>query len=260
MLTPQPLTTTSFTDHSPGLVNGRPQTYGVAAVYRRSGGSELLLRAQGVAREPVTTVRAVPVAAPPGYQGYSINEGTEGGAAGGSVAFDPVRGEITLRGAGPGIYDTADGFYFASRPVTGDFTATVCALSRPSGRQRLARAGLMIRESLEPGARNTYLYTTPLRGLIYQWRPAANETTNDMGVIFDPPRFPMLLRLGRRGNTLMAEYSLDNGRRFQPVANPLTLDPPLVPTVYVGLANSSLEVNEISEAKFRDLQIKPLGQ
>jgi hypothetical protein len=91
--------------------------------------------------------------------------------------------------------------------------------------------------------------------LIYQWRPAANETTNDMGVIFDPPRYPLLLRLGRRGNTLMAEYSLDNGRRFQPVGNPLTLDPPLAPTVYVGLANSSLEVGEISEARFSGMEL-----
>src|SRR5207249_11653062 len=142
-------------------------------------------------------VGAGPAAAPPGYRGYSINEGEEGGAEGGSVSFDPSAGEITIRGAGPGIYNTADGFYFASRPVTGDFTATVRALTRPTGHQPLARAGLMIRESLEPGARNTYLYTTPLRGLIYQWRPAANETTNDMGAIFDPPRFPRPLRLSR---------------------------------------------------------------
>jgi len=237
-----------FTDQSPGLVNGRPQTYGVASVYPGASGRLV----QGM----ITTVRSVPVAAPPGYRGYSINEGEEGGAAGGSVSFDPSAGKITLRGAGPGIYDTADGFYFASQPVTGDFTVTVRTLTRPTGHYQLARAGLMIRESLEPGARNTYLFTTPLRGLIYQWRPTANEATNDMGVIFDPPRFPMMLRLNRRGSTLTAGYSLDNGRRFQPVGNPLALDPPLAPTVYVGLANSSQEVDEISEAKFDGLQIE----
>src|SRR5262249_41758286 len=116
-LTPQPITGTSFTDHGPDLVNGRPETYGVRALFKGAGPGQILTG-------PLETLQAGPVAAPPSFLGSSINEGEQSGSA----RFEPATGEIALRGSGWDIWDKADGFYFLNQPVTGDFQMTVKAL------------------------------------------------------------------------------------------------------------------------------------
>src|SRR5206468_1556269 len=100
---------------------------------------------------------AAPVAPPPGFVGNSLSEGLKPG----SVTFDRTKGEFTLRGSGRDFWNAADGGYFLNQPVTGDFQVTVEALTLPTATDPYAKAGLMIRESLDPEARNVYLVTSP---------------------------------------------------------------------------------------------------
>jgi WD40 repeat protein len=243
-LTPRPITGSSFTDHDANMVNGRAQTYGVAAVFRGARGASI--------EGPMETLQASPVAAPPGFLGSSINEGERSGSA----RFQPATGEIALRGSGRDIFDTADGCYFLNQPVTGDFRITVRSLTRPAKTNEWAKAGLMLRESLDAGARNVYLVSTPAHGMQGQWRATTDDNSNSSAVISHAAlKLPILLRLTRRGNTITAQYSRDEGRSFQPAGQPLTFNPPLANTVYAGLAITSHDESQVSEAKFSGLEI-----
>jgi len=241
----------SFTDRSPGLINGRSQMYLVAPVYREQEPSDSR-RWKAVEGPPVAR-QATPLWVPPGWMTCSINEGGKSG----SVVFDAARGGITLRGSGEDIEDTADQFEFLSQPIAGDFQITVVALTRPTATDEFAKAGLMVRESLEASARHTSLFTTPANGFVHQWRRTANGDSDNAFVIENARlRLPIVLRLTREGDTFRGEYSTVHGKSFHSAGDPLAFAPALPKTVYVGLAITAHNVNRISEAQFSGLQIQ----
>src|SRR5207245_361424 len=142
-----------------------------------------------------------------------------------------------------GIEGQVDGCYFLNQPLAGDFQITVTIQSKPTGHHAWTKAGLMLRESLDPGARNVYLFATRSFGLRFQRRPIANQDTDGMEVI--PPadfKLPITMRLTRRGNTIIPEYSTDGGRRFRPAGDPYHFDQPLPTTLCAGLAITSHDV------------------
>jgi hypothetical protein len=250
-LNDQPVAGASFTDRSPGLINGRSQRYLVAPVYREQEPSDAR-RWKAVEGPPVAR-QATPLWVPPGWMACSINEGGKSG----SVVFDAARGGISLRGSGDDIEDTADQFEFLSQPVAGDFRLTVAALTRPAATDEWAKAGLMVRGSLEPGACHMSLFTTPGNGLVQQWRRTANSDSDNEFVIENARlRLPIVLRLTRQGDTLRGEYSTVNGKSFHSAGDPLAFAPALPKTVYVGLAITAHNASRISEAQFSDLQVQ----
>lgn len=237
----------------------------VAGLYRGAAG-------RGV-EGPRSLIKAIPLALPAGFLGCSINEGNLPGSAifqPGAPPATPASGgeagagEITLRGSGEGVWDQAGGFYFLCQPVAGDCQLTVTALTRPTGTDDWAQAGLMIRESMEAGARQVCLLTTARSGLQYLWR----ATTDDWSYVTEVmphaalklPRPPLRggarLRLTRRGDTITAEYSRARARTFQPAGAPVPFDAPLPQTLSVGLVISANDASKISEAKFSDLAIQ----
>jgi WD40 repeat protein len=252
-LTPRPVTETQFVDRGPGLANDRTQIYGV---------SPILKAASGKARQgPRVRVQATPAAAPPGFVGYSIHEGPLFG----SFCFDPTTGVLTLRGSGADIWVAPDECYFLGRPMTEEFQITVTALTRPERAagggppDTWAQAGLMVRETLEGGARNVCLALSSAYGLHAKWRPLAGDTTyvTRWDVIPDPEvRLPLTLRLTRQGDTVIPEYSQDDGKLFQPAGDPWTFEEALSKRVHVGLVISAHDPTQISEARFGDLQIR----
>lgn len=248
-VTAQPVTNASFTDSSADLVNGTTYTYALAAVFKGADGQ--------LAEGPLVGAAGTPVAAPPGFTGCSINEGRLSG----SVAYDPATGEITIRGSGGDIWDAADRFYFVSQPVEGDVQITVKALTKPSRTHDWAKAGLMIRETLEPGSRTAYLVLTPVNGLAFQWREATNQNASWPGsAAIDSASLvpPITIRLTRRGNEITPEYSLDDGKTFQSAGDPFVFEPDLARMVHVGLCITAHDANRISEAKFSGLVVKKL--
>jgi hypothetical protein len=167
------------------------------------------------------------------------------------------KGLITLRGAGADIWDVADGCYFAGRPLAGDFTITARWIAGPTGSDGFAKAGLMIRESLAEMARNVTLCGTPQYGLRFQWRTAPAGATDSREVTDPgPPVIPLWMRISRRGSRLTAAYSSDRGRSFLPAGEPVAFAPPLPRTVYAGLAVSSHDPSQVSEARFDGLQLE----
>jgi WD40 repeat protein len=240
-LTPHSLTETVFTDA--GLVNGELHVYGVAPLFKAGSG-------QTVEAPPVTVRAALAV---PGFCGFSINEGDRPG----SVRFDRPSGRITLRGSGANVSGIADQLYSLSRPVSGDFRITVTALTRPTATDDEAQAGLMIRGSLAPNALNASLMVIARKGLTFQWRLTTGGDSDWRPQLKDADlKLPITLRLTRRGNTIIPEYSSNGGEHFQPAGDPLRFPQPLPQTLFAGLTITSHAVGQTSEAMFQDLILR----
>jgi hypothetical protein len=168
---------------------------------------------------------------------------------------------MTLRGGGLFVFDTLDQLYLISQPVEGDVEVTLQARSRPTLRNDWARAGLMIRESLDPGARHLTLWISPARGLFMQWRGSTDGLTEG------PERFPLdgaslqgpiTLRISRRGNNLTPEYSTDEGKTFRPAGRSITFDPPLARTLSIGPAITAARRGAVNSARFSLPVVKKL--
>src|SRR5262249_15313917 len=162
------------------------------------------------------------------------------------------------RGSGADFWDDADGGYFLCRSVTRDFQITVRMLARPTDSHRYAKAGLMIRESLDAGARDAYLVVhRAVAGLCFQWRRSAETQAGgaDPTLLDARLKLPLLLRLSRRGSTITAAYSPDDGRTWRPAGEPLTFDAPLAPAVFAGLAITAHDSTQTSEARFDRLRL-----
>lgn len=131
------------------------------------------------------------------------------------------------------------------------------ALTRPTGEEPWAKAGVMLRESLEGGAREARLVTTPGRGLAFQWRAATGDLTNTrLQLPSVPQKRPITLRLTREGDTVSAEYAQAPGKRFEPAGERLVFTPSLTRRLYAGLVITSHHSGELSEATFSGLKIE----
>jgi hypothetical protein len=246
-LTPAPVTTPSFTDAGPELTNGTPMTYAVVPVLRRADGTTT----EGLP----AAVQATPAAIPAGYVGCPIN------SRDGSAVFDPVTGSVTLRSFGGDTWGAADSCYFTGQLVEGNAQITATMLSKPSRTDDWAKAGVMIRESLDAGARNVVVGLTSGSGLWQQWRPVTGGGSGWPGAPTIPDadvRPPVVVRLTRRGNTITAEYSLDAGRSFRLAGDPYTFPDFLSRTVYFGLSLSAHDSGKGSEVRFSDVVVRRL--
>src|SRR4051812_3763873 len=115
-------------------------------------------------------------------------------------------------GNGQDIYGTSDEFNFVYETTTGDQTiiANVDSLDHVDYPLDVwARAGLMIRDSLDPDAKNATVFATPGHGLGFTWRSATGGSTQ-----YAPgPSIsaPIRLRLSRTGSSFSAYYTIGNG-------------------------------------------------
>jgi hypothetical protein len=240
---------TTYTDTSAGLENGTAASYLIVPVFRGADGQET----EGLR----VAITAVPIAAPPGFAGTSINESTRRGSA----AFDPATGEITMRGSGTDIWVAGDQCYFLHRLVEGDFQITVKALSKPTSTGPWASAGLMLRDSLSGSARNATLLLTSGNGLVFQQRGTESGETF---FLFPPAlssrelKTPITIRMTRRGQTVISEYSTDEGQSFLPAADPLTFDQELPRALSVGLVVGAVNPDQTTTARFASLTVQPL--
>jgi regulation of enolase protein 1 (concanavalin A-like superfamily) len=247
-ITPQPIAGPPFTDHSAGLVNGTSQTYAVAAVFPGAGGQP--------GEGPLLALSGTPVALPAGMTGCSINEGLLGGSA----AFNPASGEFLVRGSGSDNWFNADQFYFMSQPVEGNVQITVRLLTTPPAElttPSVPYVGIMIRESLDAGARNVAIGVNG-NGLVSATRATTGgNTTYAFNIPPDQLQLPIVVRLTRTMSRIIAQYSLDDGKTFK-FSSRVWFDTPLTSTMLVGVAVSGGSREHVQQATLNGLEIKRL--
>lgn len=162
----------------------------------------------------------------------------------GNASYTTNISTFTVAGAGVDIWSTADSFHFAWQNSGGDceVIARVASISNPNS---WAKAGVMIRESLAPGAANAYVALTAENGVIFQWRDAGNGPSSYVqGPLVSAPYW---LRL-TRSNTVFKAFHSPNGADWTQFGGNLNLN--LASNVIVGLAVTAVNSNALNTSTF----------
>ncbi len=160
-------------------------------------------------------------------------------------------GSIIMSAIGTDIWDTTDQFRYAYKSLTGDGSMTVRVDSLVRSNE-WAKAGVMIRETLEPGSKHAFVALTPepSHGLSFQRRPVAGQASGNTDVASIP--LPHWVKLTRTGNVFAAQQSADGVTWTDVVVSPaLTIE--MAANVYIGLALCSHDAAIVTAAEFSNI-------
>jgi hypothetical protein len=169
----------------------------------------------------------------------------------GSFTEGPV-GTFTMTAAGDDIWGTADQFHFAYKTLTGPGTI-VARVDSITNTHVWAKAGVMIRETLDAGSAHAFGVVSAESGVATQGR--TDTDTSSFGTTEAGIAAPHWVRLERDsvGNFTVSHSA--NGSSWVPVENAVPTNIPMTSEVYVGLALTSHNTSETCEAKFSNVTI-----
>ena len=150
----------------------------------------------------LTADTQMPVTPPPAWQTLDIGHaGNVGRVATNGATF-------TVTGSGLDIWNNGDAFRFVYQTRAGDGTLTARVTSQTAS-DPWAKAGVMIRELTDSGARQALTALTPSNNVAFQYRPTALGAcaTTSYGAGLTVPYWVRLVRSG----TNLASYASANG-------------------------------------------------
>jgi hypothetical protein len=178
------------------------------------------------------------------YRGYPACQGAFASLPGGVY-------EVT--GAGADIWGNQDEFHFAYKEVASGNCTIVAKVESMDALHKDTKAGVMIRNSLDPGATNAALLLTPdpNKGLRLQTRTTANGATARGDTDMDPNALvPYWLKLTRTSGGLVRAYRSPDGVNWtQFTIKTVTMQFP----IYIGLAVTSHVANTPATAEFSNV-------
>jgi hypothetical protein len=179
---------------------------------------------------------------PSGWSSVDIGDvGATGHASYGSGVF-------TVAGAGADIWNDADAFRYVYTSLTGD-GSIVTQVTSEEYVANWTKAGVMMRESLDPSSRQALMLVSPGKGLAFQRRvDPGGISTNTSGGAGTAPYF---VKLTRTGSTIAASISRD-GANWTLVGTDTIAMPA---TIYVGLAIGSHVYGSLATATFANTTI-----
>jgi hypothetical protein len=173
-------------------------------------------------------------------------------ASSGSFAEGPV-GTYTMTGSGTDIWTIddveADEFHFAYKTLTG-VGSIIAKVQSIENTNVWAKAGVMIRESLDPDSAHAMMVVTPAQGVSFQRRPgtaatSADTTTADIVA-------PQWVKIERDiGGNFTGSYSADGVNWTMQGAENIQMGS----TVYIGFALTSHDTALTSQAVFSNVTI-----
>jgi hypothetical protein len=174
----------------------------------------------------------------------------------GSFTEAPV-GTYTMTAAGIDIWGVADEFHYAFKTLTGVGTIEAQVLS-VDDTDPWAKAGVMIRETLEPGSKFAAVYITPGNGCRFQGRTDTDDSaTSDTSVATTEQTAitaPYRIKLERDFAGNFRGYYSSDGATWQAMSwNPHTIA--MNSNVYIGLALTSHNAAVTCEASFSNVEI-----
>ncbi|HXI72845.1 MAG TPA: hypothetical protein VNN22_21110 [Verrucomicrobiae bacterium] len=158
---------------------------------------------------------------------------------------------FTLKGSGDDIWNAADAFRYAYQAVSGDCSITARVTSQ-SNSDVWAKAGVMIRETLDAGSTHALMAITPGNGFNFFYRPTteASSSSASGGSLNTSPNNWM--RVVRSGSTFTA-YKSANGTTWTQVGSSQTIT--MASTIYLGLAVCAHNNNALSTATFDNVTV-----
>ena len=164
------------------------------------------------------------------------------GAVGVTGRSTQSAGAFTVAGAGADIWGTADAFRFVGRTLPGDgkLIARVASLSAA---QAWAKAGVMVRQTLDPDSAHGLMLVSATKGAAFQRRSAKGGLSASTSVLGNAP---LWVKVSRVGTTVTAATSLDGV--VWNIAGRATVS--LTGAVYFGLVISSHDPAQLAFATF----------
>ena len=155
-------------------------------------------------------------------------------ALAGSFFIETNTPTFLVQGGGSDIWTTKDQFHYVFQPVSGDcaLQAHVAALGNT---YTAAKAGLMMRETLQADSKHATLDLTPASGAEFLWRQSTGNVT--FAVVQRSVVAPYWVRLVRSGNVFTGSVS-SNGLDWNLVSS-TSIN--MNEAIYVGLPVVSLE-------------------
>jgi len=174
-------------------------------------------------------------------------------------AEDPV-GTYTMSSTSGDIWNAADHFRFAYKRLNGD-GSIVAKINSQSNSAGWAKAGVMIRNTLDAGSMHALMMVTPERRRALQDRPVTDGTSLSAHSATGAITLPFWVKIERKGNQFTAYYSPDgNAWTKQPDTentgtdaskNPETIN--MAANTYIGLAVTSNNTSTACIAEFSDV-------
>lgn len=158
-------------------------------------------------------------------------------------------GTFTLEGSGADIWGTADEFRYAYQPLSGD-GEIIAKVESLENTNEWAKAGVMIRETLDAGSKHAIMVMTPEHGAIFQRRPTTGGSSLHNGV--GGYTAPYWVRLVRSGSTLTGYRSPDGSNWTQIGSETISM----ATDVYVGLAVTSHDDSTLATATFSNVSVQ----
>jgi hypothetical protein len=156
-------------------------------------------------------------------------------------------GTYTMTASGEDIYGASDELHFAYKELSGA-GAIIAKVESVENTDPWAKAGVMIRDTLEPDSKNASVLVTPENGVRFQYRNIAGGITNRY--FAEGITAPQWVRLERTaGGLVRAYYSADGTAWTMMNMTVVSMNMP----VYIGLAVTSHNVDAMCEAKFSNV-------
>jgi regulation of enolase protein 1 (concanavalin A-like superfamily) len=160
-------------------------------------------------------------------------------------------GTFYITAAGNDIWSYQDQFYFLHEETSGDLTLKV-HVSKLNKKSDWTKAGIMIRDTLQPNSANVLCMHTGGKGVVTQWRSEAGKITVNSGSSNGIFRSGWIM-LTKRGNIFTCSKS-DDGDNWIRVGKHVSVE--LGETVYAGMALTSNKYNQLAEAVFEEYEIE----
>ncbi|MDR3458277.1 MAG: hypothetical protein P4N60_12580 [Verrucomicrobiae bacterium] len=168
----------------------------------------------------------------------------------GGAGYTASGGKFSVYNSGADIAGSADAFHFVYQPFNGDGTI-IARIKSQSTTNALAKAGVMIRESLATNAVYVATVLTPSNGVRMDFRAAAGGVSTDLA---GPAALaPYWLKLTRSGSNFTAAVSGDGISYVQVQSTNLAMGT----NVFIGLAGCSHNTNVLSTAVFDNVSVTP---
>ncbi len=162
-------------------------------------------------------------------------------------------GTYTMTASGTDIWANSDEFHFAYKELSGA-GSIIAKVESVENTDPWAKAGVMIRDTLEPDSINTAVLITPENGVRFQYRKTAGGVTDRS--FKEGITAPQWVRLERTtGGLVRAFYSADGTAWTMMNMTVVSMNMP----VYIGLAVTSHNVDAMCEAKFSNVSFPDTG-
>jgi outer membrane protein assembly factor BamB len=156
-----------------------------------------------------------------------------------------TNGVWTVQGNGQDIWGTSDQFHYVYQSVAGDATLTA-RITAQANTSAWAKAGLMFRQTTDPGAPYYALEMTPGNGIVVQYRTTQGAYTGQAAILAGT--VPMWLRISRAANAFTA-YTSPDGVNWTQIPN-ATKTIGVSGAFLLGFAVTSHNLSRIGSATF----------